>query len=88
MKLKVYTLFDSKVEIYMKPFYLKNKGEALRAFTDIANDKDTNVGKYPEDFTLFEIGEYDEETGHHQSYEAKKPLGTALEYKKQQAERN
>lgn len=38
-------------------------GLAERQFADIANDDKSQVNKYPQDFSLWKIGEYDEQTG-------------------------
>ena len=79
---KVFSVFDSKSETYMTPFFMKTKGEALRAFTDISNDDTHQIGKHPEDYTLFEIGEYDDVSCTIVSYEAKQSIGTAVEFVK------
>lgn len=86
MKSKVYTVYDSKIEAYMSPFLMQTKGQAIRAFSDTVNDPDSKNGfhQHPEDFTLFEIGEYDDQTGVYTMHEAKISLGTATEFKKQQ----
>ena len=55
---KVYCVFDSKVEGYLNPFFMRARGEAIRAFSELVNDKSTNFGKYPSDYTLFELGDY------------------------------
>lgn len=80
MKNKVFTVYDSKAEAYLPPFLAQTKGQALRSFADLANDKSTNVGKYPEDFTLFELGEYDSIRGEYSMLQAKISLGVASEF--------
>jgi len=80
MKSKMFLIYDSKVEAYLTPHFLRSTGEAIRAFTAACNDPQTQFNKYPSDFTYFEIGEYDDETGLISLYEAKKSLGTALEF--------
>lgn len=82
MKSKVYTVYDSKTEAYLKPFFMRTKGEAIRAFQDTVNDESSQFWKHPEDYTLFEIGEYDELSARMMPNEALIPLGTALEHKK------
>lgn len=81
MKLKIFTVYDSKMEAYMMPFFLQTRGAAIRAWMDSVNDLNTQFNKHPGDFTLFEIGEYDDETGNVSNYDAKVSIGTALEYK-------
>lgn len=58
--LKMFSVYDSKAEFYLPPFYFKSKGEALRAFSETVNDSKSTFYKYPGDFTLFEVGEFDE----------------------------
>lgn len=79
MTFKIYAVFDTAVGAYMQPFFLRSKGEAIRGWLDAVNDDKTQFNKHPKDFTLFEIGEYDEETGNVQGYPAKIACGTALE---------
>lgn len=81
MKLKIFTVYDSKLEAYMTPFFMQKKGEALRAWHSTVNDASTSFAKYPGDYTLFEIGEFDDETGNFTSHESKINLGTALEHR-------
>jgi hypothetical protein len=62
MKTKMYVIYDSKAKVYNKPFFMLNDSIAIRAVTDLANDLSTDVGRHPEDFILFSIGEYDDES--------------------------
>lgn len=57
---KIFSVYDSKVEAYLQPFFMSTKGEAIRAFSELSNDKSTQFGKYPEDHTLFELGTFDD----------------------------
>ena len=60
---KMYTVFDSAAGAYLPPFYQPSRGAAVRVFRDTANDENSMIGKHPGDYTLFEIGEYDDQTG-------------------------
>lgn len=86
MKLKVYTVYDCKAECYLKPFYCLSKGEAIRSFTEIANDKSSQIGKYPEDFTLFELGEWCDSDAQFNLYKSSVALGCAIEFVKDAAQ--
>lgn len=79
--LKMFTVYDSKAEAYLPPFYSKSKGEALRSFTDAVNDPQSQLNKHPEDYTLFEVGDFDENLGGFIILEAKTALGTAIDFK-------
>jgi len=81
MKHKVYTVYDSKLKTYAHPFQSLNKGHAMRYVDDWLKNPEHPFSKYAADFTLFEIGEYDDELGHYQMHEAKEPMGCLLEFK-------
>lgn len=83
MVLKVFCVRDQKTEAYMQPFFMKTKGEAIRAWSDTVSDKQTQFNKHPEDFTLFEIGEYNDDNGILIPHQALVSLGNALEFKKE-----
>lgn len=61
--MKIYSVYDCKAEAYMQPFFMATKGLAIRGFEQLVNDPKTTVNKHPEDFTLFEIGEFDDTSG-------------------------
>lgn len=63
MILKVFTMFDSKVSSFMAPFYMQSNGAAIRALIDTMADSNNQFSKHPEDFTLFELGEFDDADG-------------------------
>lgn len=81
MKTKIFAVYDSAVGCYMQPFFMQSKGQAIRAWMDTVNDPKTQFHAHPADFTLFELGDYDEETGILTNLPAKLSLGTALEHK-------
>ena len=78
MRLNIYTIFDQASGAYMRPFYAQSDGQALRSFTDIAQDADHEIGKHPEDYSLFRIGTYDDNKGELHP-EDKECMATALE---------
>ena len=62
MKLKIYTIYDQKAEAYLPPFYMQNNQMAVRALSDSVNNEEHQFGKYPEDYTLYTLGEFDDST--------------------------
>lgn len=60
---KMFTIFDSKAGAYNAPFCFGATGQAVRAFADLVNDPQSNIARHPADYTLFEIGTYDDQTG-------------------------
>lgn len=81
-KTKIFSVYDSKVGAYAQPFFMRSKGEALRGWEDVVNDPSTNFYKHPEDYTLFELGEYDELSGRIENHSTPESLGVALEFKR------
>ena len=86
MKLKCFAIYDAAAQVYMAPFFQSTVGLAIRQFEQVANDPSTSVSKYPQDFTLFEIGSYDDSNGRMDPHDAPLPLGTALEYQRKEAQ--
>lgn len=62
---KVFNLYDAKSEVFDIPMFAKTTNEMLRDLTAVVNrENDRNkLWLYPSDFTLFEVGEYDDLTG-------------------------
>ena len=79
MILKVFSVYDSKVEAYMTPFFMHSKGQAIRSFMDTIADSNTQFAKHPEDFTLFLLGDYDDQTGKFVMSATPMSCGTAVE---------
>jgi hypothetical protein len=84
MKKKMFTVYDSKTETYLNPFYMLTKGECIRSWTETLNDPLSSFCKYPADYNLFEIGEYDDSTCTVTMLESKINLGNGLEFKNAQ----
>lgn len=80
MKLKIFAVYDSKAEAYARPFFDQATGAAVRSFAEIANDKNHPIGKHPGDYTLFEIGEYNDQNGEIKNNDANVALGAAIEF--------
>lgn len=77
---KLYSVYDSVAETWGKPFPMKNKGEAIRGFAQACSDPQTALYQNPEDYTLFEIGEWDEDNGNLIMHDAKVSCGVAIEF--------
>lgn len=63
MKLNAYTIYDVASGAYMRPFFTGADGQAIRSFRDIATDADHEVGRHPQDYTLYRVGGFEETTG-------------------------
>lgn len=63
MTLKVFSIFDEKAKCYGQPFFMAHNGMALRAFSDLIQDKNTTPGKHPSDFKLYCLGTFEDNSG-------------------------
>ena len=81
MQLKIFTVYDAKVEAYLQPFYMQSKGAAIRAITECLNDPKHQFAKYPADYTLFEIGSWDDSNCKFDLHKAPVSLGVLLEFR-------
>lgn len=75
---KVLTVFDSKSGVYLPPMQWVSVGAALRDIADSATPE-SPIGKHPADFTIFELGEFEDTTGAYSLLDAKKNHGTVQE---------
>lgn len=57
------SVFDSKADAYLEPFFSVNTATALRAFESAVQKEGHNFNTWAEDYTLFELAEFDEQTG-------------------------
>lgn len=61
--LKIYALRDIRTEAFNRPMFLQNEAVLDRSIRDAMQDENSLLCSHPEDYQLFELGEYDEETG-------------------------
>ena len=63
IKQKVVALRDSKVGTFGSICLVKTISVGERMFFDLIKDKSTLIGQHPEDFSLWCVGDFDEDTG-------------------------
>jgi len=79
---KVFCVYDSKAEAYMRPFLDQSTGAAMRSFSDEVNSdsKESMLATHPEDFTAFELGSWDDEKSVFDLHITPISLGLAIEF--------
>lgn len=77
MMLKIFCVKDRATDTYGNPMFLVSRGQVIRSFTDEINRKadDNQMYVHPEDFDLFECGEFNTDTG---EFAAKRPEQIAV----------
>lgn len=81
MILKVFTIYDCKAEAYMNPFFDSASGSAIRSFERAVNDPQSDFSHSYADFTLFQIGEYDNLDGSITMLDARINLGNGVDFR-------
>lgn len=63
MILKTYSIFDRKAGVYLTPFFAVNDQVADRSFQALAKRPESTIASAPEDFSLYRIGEFCDDSG-------------------------
>lgn len=80
MILNAFTVYDSKAEAYLQPFFTTTPALAMRSFQQAANTEGHDFNKFAADYTLFHVGYYDDSNGELAKMEHFANLGTALSF--------
>ena len=78
MILKIASIHDAKAEAWLSPMFFQSNGQAIRSFADAVNNSESGLGKHPEDYTLLELGEFNQRTGALEVSKAPLALGTGI----------
>jgi len=79
---KVFGIYDSKVAAWLQPFFSQSVGSAERAIERLVADPEHNFSQYASDFTLFELGSYDDSSGMFTLLSTPHSLGLFLQYRR------
>jgi len=60
---KMYAIFDKKMNFYGSPFFTKHQVEMMRSLSQVVKDPNSNLSKFHKDFAVYQIGEFDDNTG-------------------------
>lgn len=59
---QVFSIFDAKAKAFGQPFFAFNGSVAMRTVAAVARDGQSLVSKFPEDYQLYHIGQFNDET--------------------------
>ena len=79
MRHEMFVIYDSKAVCYFQPWFLTTKAMAIRGFSDCVNQDGHNFCLHPEDYTLFCIGHFDDQTAEI-TWFGPKSLGNGIEF--------
>lgn len=61
--MKIFSILDVKAKAYLQPVFFANRDVAIRSCQSMLKSKDNQFVEYPEDYSLYELGEFDSMTG-------------------------
>jgi len=83
MKLIICTVKDRAADAYGRPMFVPSTGVAIRSFSDEINrnNADNQLYNHPDDFDLYELGEFDDNSGLFSLHEQPKLLSLGKQVK-------
>lgn len=82
MKLLIFSIYDQKAKSWSRPHFGEKVGNVVRQFGDIASDKQHPIGQHPEDYALYQIGQWDDDKGEIKMDATRTSLGMAQDFVK------
>lgn len=80
--MKIISVKDMKAKLFLQPTFQRSVHDATRSFEVIVNEPDNMISKFPDDFRLYQIGEFDQDSGVITETNPPLDLGAASEFKK------
>lgn len=77
----VISIKDSALDAFMQPWYVQTAAQAVRSFNQEVNNPESPMNRTPDDFDLYELGTFDENTGQHHNHETPQRLARAKDMK-------
>jgi len=79
----MYTVLDFAAKVYLPPFCVPSERDAKHQFENAVLDPQTSISKYPADYTLYQIGEFDQRSGILTKLDLPLPIVNAAVYVKE-----
>lgn len=81
MIINIYAIYDSKAAAFLQPFFATCHAVAFRNVERACRNPDSPFVQFPEDFTLFLVGSFDDEAGALKPHsKAPESLGNFLQF--------
>lgn len=80
MLVKVYSIYDSKAQAYLQPFFAATHALAFRNCERACRNPESPFVQFPVDFTLFCLGAFDDEIGVLAPHPNQENLGNFIQF--------
>lgn len=81
MLIKAYSIRDAKADSFSAPFYKNTHGQAERDFQELTKDENSFICKYPEDYDLYYVGQFDVTSGKLETLDTPQHIVKAIQLK-------
>lgn len=78
--MKLIAVKDMKAQLFLKPHFENSLADATRSFSVMANEGENMLSKFPNDFRLLHIADFNIETGILTSLSQPADLGSVADY--------
>jgi len=75
---------DAKTDVYSQPMFFVTRGVAIRSFSEECESTTSALNKHPQDYAMFQIGTYDDNSGALVSLPQPQQIALAMDFKKEQ----
>lgn len=80
MIVNIYSIYDSKAQAYLQPFFCATHALAFRNIEKAMKNPHSPFSDFPADFTLFKVGEFDDLEGIVIGVSAHENLGNLIQF--------
>ena len=74
------SVLDVKAKAFLQPFFVPNVSMAVRSFGDAVLNPDSGIAKHPEDYNLYKLGTFDDNSGRLDSVSTPEFLSKAVDF--------
>lgn len=78
---KIYSVYDNAVQAYLPPMQFRTRGEAIRAVSAALREPDHQFSKHSPDYSLFELGEFDDSNAKYTLHPSPENCGVLTEFR-------
>lgn len=82
MKINMYAIKDRQLDAFMLPFPAQTNGAAIRSFGNHTKEEGHPVAQHPDDYSLYHLGDYDDQVGKMTSLETPVKIAEASDFTK------
>lgn len=80
MKVNVYAILDTAGQAFLQPWFAANHALAFRNLEKACRNPDSPFVQFPADFTVFCIGQFDDDTGELLPHKKHENLGNMIQF--------